>query len=539
MSSFKEKERSKELQEKFQAILSGLLKDEDNKYCVDCDAKGPRWASWNLGIFLCIRCAGIHRNLGVHISKVKSVNLDTWTPEQVSMMQEMGNSRARAVYEANIPDGFRRPQTDSALEAFIRSKYEQKKYIAQEWVPPQPRVPKEWLEDSKNDKKRTKPKPTAASLPLTNVRKSISKPAITTPPGDSNKLSQPPKSETKVAAVKPEPVTNSASNDLLGLDLGYGLVNIQKAAPPQPLSGGNELLDLFGGPQVPHVQSQQSAGSDLMNGQLDGSLFAEDQGLGQGQGEKKASTKDSIMALFGGAGTNPTPQVYGVPDVSMTKPNINMYQKGQEEAGQKFQGQGLVRPTGAMANYGSPNFYSVSNQTNSFMPPSSNGQIPGSATPQSFAQQNGCMSYGDFSCPSPFYIGGVYMPPQQMMYPGMVGQQPGMMGGQVLMGPSPGMMAPGMGMMGQPGSVRPPGMIGQPQGMVGNPALNVNPMAMYGGPVVNNTPGMYTPQQMQQLQYQQVQQQMSALQLSQQSTANTTGWGKPNPGQTLSTNLWQ
>jgi stromal membrane-associated protein len=44
---------------------------------------GPRWASWNLGIFLCIRCAGIHRNLGVHISKVKSVNLDSWTPEQV------------------------------------------------------------------------------------------------------------------------------------------------------------------------------------------------------------------------------------------------------------------------------------------------------------------------------------------------------------------------------------------------------------------------------------------------------------------------
>lgn len=46
---------------------------------------GPRWASWNLGIFLCIRCAGIHRNLGVHISRVKSVNLDTWTPQQVAV----------------------------------------------------------------------------------------------------------------------------------------------------------------------------------------------------------------------------------------------------------------------------------------------------------------------------------------------------------------------------------------------------------------------------------------------------------------------
>lgn len=48
----------------------------------------------------------------------------------------MGNSRARAVYEANLPDSFRRPQTDCSLESFIRAKYEHKKYIAREWVPP-------------------------------------------------------------------------------------------------------------------------------------------------------------------------------------------------------------------------------------------------------------------------------------------------------------------------------------------------------------------------------------------------------------------
>ena len=46
---------------------------------------GPRWASWNIGVYVCIRCAGIHRNLGVHISKVKSVNLDTWTEEQIEV----------------------------------------------------------------------------------------------------------------------------------------------------------------------------------------------------------------------------------------------------------------------------------------------------------------------------------------------------------------------------------------------------------------------------------------------------------------------
>lgn len=83
---------------------------------------------------------GIHRNLGVHISKVKSVNLDSWSPEQVAYMQLMGNSKARAVYEANLPDNFKRPQADSGLEAFVRSKYEQKKYIAKEWV--QPPTPK-------------------------------------------------------------------------------------------------------------------------------------------------------------------------------------------------------------------------------------------------------------------------------------------------------------------------------------------------------------------------------------------------------------
>uniref|UniRef100_A0A1B0CIC2 Arf-GAP domain-containing protein n=2 Tax=Lutzomyia longipalpis TaxID=7200 RepID=A0A1B0CIC2_LUTLO len=83
MGSKKESERTKFIQEKCQNLLTQMLRDEDNKYCVDCDAKGPRWASWNLGVFLCIRCAGIHRNLGVHISRVKSVNLDAWTPEQV------------------------------------------------------------------------------------------------------------------------------------------------------------------------------------------------------------------------------------------------------------------------------------------------------------------------------------------------------------------------------------------------------------------------------------------------------------------------
>lgn len=209
MSSKSEKDKQKQIQDRCLSLLNQMLKDDDNKYCVDCDSKGPRWASWNLGIFLCIRCAGIHRNLGVHISKVKSVNLDSWTPEQVVNLQQMGNSRARAVYEANLPDNFRRPQTDSALEAFIRSKYEHKKYIAKEWVPPPlPKV--NWDKDleeeaEKQKKKKREPKPGSIMRSVPSiVPNPLPKPISLSPKLSSNK--------------KPISTDSNHSTDLLGLD---------------------------------------------------------------------------------------------------------------------------------------------------------------------------------------------------------------------------------------------------------------------------------------------------------------------------------
>ena len=66
--------------------------------------------------------------LGVHISKVKSVNLDSWTAEQIESVLRMGNKKAREIYEAQLPPGHRRPQEDYALEQFIRNKYDKKMY---------------------------------------------------------------------------------------------------------------------------------------------------------------------------------------------------------------------------------------------------------------------------------------------------------------------------------------------------------------------------------------------------------------------------
>uniref|UniRef100_A0A8C7D3R1 Arf-GAP with coiled-coil, ANK repeat and PH domain-containing protein n=1 Tax=Oncorhynchus kisutch TaxID=8019 RepID=A0A8C7D3R1_ONCKI len=75
-----------------------------NKQCCDCGEPGPDWASINLGITLCIVCSGIHRSLGVHFSKVRSLTLDSWEPELVRLMCELGNTAINRIYEARIDE---------------------------------------------------------------------------------------------------------------------------------------------------------------------------------------------------------------------------------------------------------------------------------------------------------------------------------------------------------------------------------------------------------------------------------------------------
>ncbi|XP_055810526.1 ADP-ribosylation factor GTPase-activating protein AGD3 isoform X3 [Solanum dulcamara] len=75
-----------------------------NDKCADCGAAEPDWASLNLGVLVCIECSGVHRNLGVHISKVRSLTLDVkvWEPSVIALFQSLGNTFANSVWEESL-----------------------------------------------------------------------------------------------------------------------------------------------------------------------------------------------------------------------------------------------------------------------------------------------------------------------------------------------------------------------------------------------------------------------------------------------------
>eukprot|EP00806_Schmidingerella_arcuata_P007237 Macronucleus_7613.p1 GENE.Macronucleus_7613~~Macronucleus_7613.p1 ORF type:complete len:133 (+),score=23.20 Macronucleus_7613:1-399(+) len=107
--------------------LEALLKKPANNTCADCPGKTPRWASITFGTFVCLRCSGQHRALGVHITKIKSVNLDKWPEGKVEIFQALSNNLVNAYWEANLPGelskaGVEREheRSDSLLEGEVR-----------------------------------------------------------------------------------------------------------------------------------------------------------------------------------------------------------------------------------------------------------------------------------------------------------------------------------------------------------------------------------------------------------------------------------
>ncbi|XP_035997583.1 arf-GAP with coiled-coil, ANK repeat and PH domain-containing protein 3 isoform X2 [Fundulus heteroclitus] len=116
-----------------ETILQRIQSLPGNELCCDCGQADPRWASINLGVLLCIECSGIHRSLGVHCSKVRSLTLDSWEPELLKLMCELGNSVINHIYEGSYQEqGLKKPLPSSSRqekEAWIRAKYVEKKFL--------------------------------------------------------------------------------------------------------------------------------------------------------------------------------------------------------------------------------------------------------------------------------------------------------------------------------------------------------------------------------------------------------------------------
>ncbi|GAA5857754.1 hypothetical protein JCM8547_005971 [Rhodosporidiobolus lusitaniae] len=298
--------QSKQETAKHLAILKNELKRPENKLCADCKRNDPRWASTNLGCFMCIRCSGIHRGMGVHITRIKSVDLDTWTPEQIANVQRWGNKRANLYWEAHLKQGHVPP--DHKMESFIRSKYELKRWAMQGPLPDP-----ETLDGG--DEEASAPAPAASSAPAP-TRKSApttSLDLLSAPPSSSRPSSS-LSSSSSSRAPPPAPVPpKPAQASLFDLDFGSPAPAVPAVSPG--IGGGAPNL---ASPASPTVQAhnppapvppKRDAKADIL------SLFAatpapprqpvqqQQQQLGHGQQASVSGVTGGLAGLsFGGSG---------------------------------------------------------------------------------------------------------------------------------------------------------------------------------------------------------------------------------------------
>ena len=109
------------------AALAEVSRRPGNGRCADCAGGEPTpWAVVNWGVFVCLRCCSVHRQLGTHVSRVRSTTLDTWTLDEVEFMRVMGNERANSIWEQAVPQGWVKPVAGADMSeraAWIEAKY--------------------------------------------------------------------------------------------------------------------------------------------------------------------------------------------------------------------------------------------------------------------------------------------------------------------------------------------------------------------------------------------------------------------------------
>ncbi|XP_005738917.1 arf-GAP with SH3 domain, ANK repeat and PH domain-containing protein 1 isoform X5 [Pundamilia nyererei] len=119
------------LEDLTKAIIEDVLRMPGNEVCCDCGAADPKWLSTNLGILTCIECSGIHREMGVHISRIQSMELDKLGTSELLLAKNVGNSSFNEIMEGNLPSPSPKPTPSSDMtvrKEFINAKYVDHKY---------------------------------------------------------------------------------------------------------------------------------------------------------------------------------------------------------------------------------------------------------------------------------------------------------------------------------------------------------------------------------------------------------------------------
>ncbi|XP_063061082.1 arf-GAP with Rho-GAP domain, ANK repeat and PH domain-containing protein 1-like isoform X2 [Engraulis encrasicolus] len=113
-------------------VCERIWEEPSNASCADCSAPRPEWASINLCVCVCKRCAGEHRSLGPSISKVRSLKMDrkVWTEELIQVFLLLGNERANGFWAANVPpsEALSTDSTSEERKRHVSSKYRHGKY---------------------------------------------------------------------------------------------------------------------------------------------------------------------------------------------------------------------------------------------------------------------------------------------------------------------------------------------------------------------------------------------------------------------------
>ncbi|XP_052366712.1 arf-GAP with dual PH domain-containing protein 1-like [Oncorhynchus keta] len=95
--------------ERVSRLLKEIIQKPGNDACADCGAPDPSWGSCSLGVFICVQCSGIHRNIPDIGMKVKSLSLSRWEDQEVKFMAENGNELMKQKYEAFVPVYYYKP----------------------------------------------------------------------------------------------------------------------------------------------------------------------------------------------------------------------------------------------------------------------------------------------------------------------------------------------------------------------------------------------------------------------------------------------